>query len=273
MKIIGQNINIFDPRVYKAVKRKDATIIRSMTKELVKNGADGLEINLGGWKTSYQVIPWMVQQVRKETDCPLFLSPIPASLKEAVEADQTGRIFINCVTADRDRFKSMLNAALCLKTCLVVLLTKKGFCPSGLDELLLLAEEVIETAERAKFPLERLILDPVLRPRLTTDASGSLVNRPDATFFAEAIALIKMLRRKSPIKTAAGISNLTVGMDRRERGNFESAAIRLLQGAGLDYVIMDCSNRQRLKRIRRDGDTPCLSLIKSDMANRLDIAL
>ncbi len=273
MKIIGQNINIFDPRVYKAVNRKDAAFIRFITKELIKNGADGLEINLGGWRASDQVMPWMVKKVRKETDCPLFLSPIPASLKEAVEADQTGRIFINCVTADKDRLKSMLNAALCLKTSLVVLLTRKGCCPSGLDEMLLLAEEVIETAERANFPLERLVLDPVLRPRLTTDASGSLVNRPDATFFAEAIVLMKMLRTERPIKTAAGINNLTVGMDRRKRENFEPAAIRLLQGAGLDYLIMDCSNRQLLERIRNEGDYRCLSLVKSDMANRLDVTL
>ncbi len=272
MKIIAQNINIFDPRVYEAVKKKDAGFIRLMTKGLIKNGADGLEINLGGWKASDQVMPWLVLQVRKETDCPLFLSPTIASLKEAVEADQTGRIFINCVTADRDRLESMLSAAHCLKTSLVVLLTRKGFYPSGLDELLLLAEEVIETAERAKFPLERLVLDPVLRPRLTTDPSGSLVNRPDATFFAEAVVLMKMLRRKRPIKTSAGINNLTVGMGRRKRRDFEPAAIRLLQGAGLDYLIMDCSNRQRLKRIRQDGDHRCLSLIKSDMANRLEIA-
>ena len=83
---------------------------------------------------------------------------------------------------------------------------------------------------------------------------------------------MKMLRRKRPIKTSAGINNLTVGMGRRKRRDFEPAAIRLLQGAGLDYLIMDCSNRQRLKRIRQDGDHRCLSLIKSDMANRLEIA-
>ncbi len=272
MKIIGQNINIFDPRVYEAVNRKDAASIRLMAKNLIKNGADGLEINLGGWKASDQVMPWVILQVRKETNCPLFLSPIPASLKEAVEADQTGRIFINCVTADRDRLESMLNAALCFNTCLVVLLTRQGLRPSNLDELLLIAEEVIEMAERANFPLERLVLDPVLRPRLTTDPSGYLVNRPDATFFAEAIMLMGMLRRERPIKTAAGISNLTMGMYRSERENFEPAAIRLFQGAGLDYLIMDCSNRHRLERIRQEGAVPYLSLVKSDMASRLYIA-
>ncbi len=248
MKIISQNINIFNPRVYEAVTKRDGKFIIDLARQMLNNGASGLEINLGGWRTSDSAMPWLVRQIRKVSDCPLFLSPIPASLKEAVEADSIGNLFINCVTADPSRLESMLNAAYCLNTSIVVLLIKKGLCPSSLDEVLLLAEEVLEKAEKADIPLSKVILDPVLRPRLSVDPSGYMVNRPDVTFFAESVALIGMLREQK-IKTAAGLSNLTVGMAAPVRSHYETSAAGIFASAGLDYCIMDCSNRQRLDEI------------------------
>ncbi len=248
MKIISQNINIFDPRVYKAVIDKDEYFITELTKRVLDNGASGLEINLGGWKTSGSAMPWLVKLVRKVSDCPIFLSPIPASLKDAVEADSTGNLFINCVTADTPRLESMMNGARCLNTSLIVLLTKTGLCPSSLDQVLILAEEVLEKAEKVGMPLDKIILDPVLRPRLSMDSDGCMVNRPDVTFFAEAIALIGMLREQK-IKTAAGLSNLTVGMSKPFRSGYEASAARVFMSAGLDYCIMDCSNKRRIAEI------------------------
>ncbi len=248
MKIISQNINIFNPGIYKAVIKRDDKFIRNLASQMLKNGAYGLEINLGGWRTSDSAMPWLVKQIRKISNCPLFLSPIPASLKEAAEADSIGNLFINCVTADSPRLESMLNAAHCLNTSIVVLLTKTGLCPSNLDEILILAEEVLEKAEKADIRLNRVILDPVLRPRLSMNSSGYMTNRPDVTFFAEAIALIGMLREYK-IKTAAGLSNLTVGMDGLVRHHYEISAANIFVNAGLDYCVMDCSNRQKLNEI------------------------
>ncbi len=243
MKIIAQNINILAPKVFDAVKRKDGSSIRTMAKKLLENGAHGLEINLGGWRASDAAMPWLVKQIRQVTNCPLFLSPIPSSLKDAVKEAGKAEIFINCVTAERPHLKSMLNAARCLDTGIVILLTRKGFCPTCLDEILLLAQEVIETAEESNFDLNRLVLDPILRPRLSITASGCIINRPDVTFFSEAVHLLGMLRPKK-MKTAVGISNLTVGMKQDERKSLERSALCLFEASGLDYCIADCSNRQ-----------------------------
>ncbi len=258
MQIVSQNINIFNPRVYEAVMQKDGPFIQKMAKDLVANGADALEINLGGWRTSDSIMPWIVKEVRKATDYPLFLSPIPSSLKDAVEAEALGKVFINCVPADEARLDSMLNAAGCLGTSVVVLLTKKGFLPASLDQLLLLAEEVLERAEKAGFPLDRLILDPVLRPRLSMSSSGQMINRPDVTYFAEAIALTGMLREPK-VRTAAGIGSLTLGMSKRVRQDFEISAARLFKGAGLDYSIMDCSNSRRIEELKKGEDDQALN--------------
>ncbi len=243
MKIIAQNINILAPRVFDAVKRKDGSSIKAMARKLLENGASGLEVNLGGWRASDAAMPWLVKQIRQVSNCPLFLSPIPSSLKDAVKEAGKGDIFINCVTAERPHLKSMLNAARCLGTGIVILLTRKGFCPSCLDEILILAQEVIETAERSGFDLARLVLDPILRPRLSITASGCIINRPDVTFFSEAIHLLGMLRPKK-MKTAVGISSLSVGMKKDERKSLERSALCLFEASGLDYCIADCSNRQ-----------------------------
>ncbi len=252
MKIIADNINIFTHGVYEAIIKKDGGFIRKLAQNLVKNGADGLEINLGGWRASETVMPWLVGEIKKVCDCPLFVSPVPSSLKEVAEAHSSNGLFINCVTADQAMVESMLNAANCLNTGIVVLLTRKGFRPSTLDDLLLLAEDVIEKAEKVGLPPEMLILDPVLRPRLSMDSSGDMVNRPDLSFFAEAVILLGMLREPK-IRTAAAMSNFMAGMSELVRKSFEVAAVGLLETAGLDYVIMDCSNRELIRAIRHSS--------------------
>lgn len=249
MFVIGQQINIFNEGVFKAISEKDEDFFKELIDKSLKNGADGIEINLGSWHNAGESLCWLVGLSKTLGNFPLFISPIPAVLKDVIQNSGQSEIFINCVTADKDRLKSMISGAKCLGAGLVVLLTKRGFLPNTLDEVCLLAEEVLELCEERGFPIERLILDPVLRPRLSRSSSGKIINMPDVTFFAEAIYLIGQLRSKK-VKTIAGLSNLTIGIKSAYRHDFELSAIEVFKNAGLDYVILNSQIKELVKRAK-----------------------
>ncbi len=251
MFVISQEINIFNSAVYEAIVKKDEKFIKNQIEASLKNGVDAIEINLGGWHSSDELLPWLVQVAKNLGNFPLFISPIPSSLKDAIENSGRNQVFINCVTADHDRLKSMISGAKCLGAGLVVLMTKKGFLPRSLDEICLLAEDVLELCEEKEFPLEKLIIDPVLRPRLAKNSSGEIINMPDVTFFAESIYLIGQLRPKK-VHTIAGLSNLTKGLSPGYRQEFELSAIEIFKNAGLDFVILNSQTEKLVKKAKEE---------------------
>ena len=251
MFVIGQGLNILDGRIYQAVRERNGEAVRKTAKRQLKEGADGLDINLGSWNQCARTLTWLVEQVRAVSKCPLFLPPSPEGLFAAIRKAGPGS-FINCVTADTKRLKSMLSAAECLDASVVVLLTKKGYLPGCLDEICITAEEVLELAERRRFPVGRLLLDPVLRPR-----TGCFPGRPSAVFpdislFMEAVYLVGKLREKK-VKTIAGLSNISCGLPGRIHNSLQLQMLSMLKMAGLDYVIMHTGDRELMAAARENG--------------------
>ena len=250
MFVIGQGLNILNSRIFKAVTDRDEEVIRKTAERQLENGADGLEINLGSWSRSSSSLSWMVEQVRSVSACPLFLPPCPEALSPALKKAGPGS-FINCVTADSSRLESMFSAAECFDASVAVLLTRKGFLPAGLDEICMVAEEVLELAETRGFSTDRLVLDPVLRPRMACFSDNVAAVSPDISLFMEAVYLIGNLREKK-IKTIAGLSNITTGLPVRVCTSLQVQALNMLRLAGLDYVIMSAGNRALMAAARQE---------------------
>ncbi len=254
MFIIGQGINILNKRIFEAIRDRDEGVIRAAARRQLERGADGLDICMGTGKGCSGALPWLVEQVRSVSDCPLFLPPCPEGLSLSLE--KAGKnSFINCVTADARRLDSMFSAAGCLGASLVVLLTRKGYLPSSLDEICMVAEQVLEKAEKRRFPTEKLLLDPVLRPRTVCFSGGYETIYPDITLFMEAVYLIGRLREKK-VKTIVGLSNITTGLPENVHNRLQLQVLDLLGMAGLDYVIMHTGDRDlvraaRMERLRK----------------------
>lgn len=245
MFVIGQGINILNEKIFRAVRERDKKAVRLAARRQLEKGADGLDICLGTGRNCSCELSWLVEQVRNVSDCPLFLSPCPEGLSSALEKAGSNS-FINCVTADARRLESMLSAAQCLDASLVVLLTRKGCLPAGLDEICMVAEEVLETAEKRAFPINRLVLDPVLRPRTACFRDKHETIRPDITLFMEAVYLIGRLREPK-VKTIAGLSNITTGLPGSVQTRLQVQVLNLLGTVGLDYVIMHAGSRELIE--------------------------
>ncbi len=256
MFVTGQGLNILRGKIYQAVRDRDGQIIRQEARRQLENGADGLDINLGSWGRCSSTLPWMVEQVRAVSDCPLFLPPCPDGLAAGLKTAGSGS-FINCVIADKERLKSMFSAADCLDASLVVLLTRRGYLPASLDEMCMVAEEVLELAEKQGFSTDRLILDPVLRPRIGCFSDGPTAIFPDISLFMEALFLIGKLREKK-VKTIVGLSNITCGLPTMMHNRLQLQVLNMLRLASLDYVIMNTEHEELVEVAKaedRNGGT------------------
>jgi len=242
MFVLGQALNLLDERIYRAVRQGDGDTISGLAVQQIRDGADGLDICLGNWNRCGEVLPWIVKQVRKVSECPLFLPPCPEGLPPSLKAAGPGS-FINCVTADASQLRSMFSAAESLDASLVVLLTRKGYLPATLDEICLVAEEVLELAEKQGFPIERLVLDPVIRPRTGCFSWGMELLFPDITLFMEAIFLIGRLR-DNKVKTMVALSNIRSFFAGHVNNSLQVQVLRLLSSAGLDFAMINTGNRE-----------------------------
>ena len=243
MFIVGERCNILNPLVYRAVREQEEEALKQLVEQQLEAGADALEVNLGVCRqASEEWLPWTISVIRSVTDAPLFLTASAEALAPGLKAAGS-TTWINGATADQRRLEAMLAAAECFQAGLVVLLVKEGFLPASVDEMAFTAEEVLETAEKRGFPLERLMIDPILRPRADLNASMLSGAMPDMSLFMDAIGLIGMLRTEE-VKTISGLSNISLGLSGKLRGQLHCRVLELLAAAGLHAAIVNTRDEE-----------------------------
>ncbi len=248
MLIIGEKINILNPKVYRAIQDKDDKVLRSLARIQVEAGAQALDINLGPGRKVAQLLPWVVETVQDEVDVPLFLFSNIVNIPDGLKVHK-GRPTINAVTCDPFILPRAMSAAKCFDANLVVLLLKKGFKPYRLDEYLLLAEWVLETAEENEFPLRRLFLDPVLISHIDPFAWELTSTNTDFTPVLEAVRWIPKLRLEQ-IKTICAISNVSIGFLPGQRTKIHQRLICQLIKAGLSAAIVNPLDKPLMATIK-----------------------
>ncbi len=237
MLIIGEKIHILNPEVFQAVSNRDIDTIVRLACRQVEAGADAIDINLGPGQQASDMLPEIAAAINQAVDTTLFFPSGPRKFPEAVNACNK-RPVINAVTADPDDLARTMAAAECLNTELVVLLTRKGILPTVVDEWCLLAEEVIETAEKIGFPTNRLYLDPVLRSVFDPYSPAASTSVMETGHLCHALKLIKQLRQDG-IRTLAGLSTISQHLPYRTRNAVHCSTLTMLADAGLDAVIMN----------------------------------
>jgi len=237
MLIVGEKINILNPKVYKAIKDKNENILRELARLQVEAGAQALDINLGPGKKVAQLLPWVVKIVQDEVDVPLFLFSNIVNIPDGLKVHR-GRPTINAVTCDSFILPRAMSAAKCFDANLVVLLLKTGFRPYSLDEYLMLAEWVLEVADENEFPLKRLFLDPVLTSRVDPFAWELTSTNIDLNPILDVIKWIPRLRL-DPVKTICALSNVSIGFLPGQRSRIHQRLIFHLIKAGLSAAIIN----------------------------------
>ncbi len=245
MLIIGEKIQILNPTVFSAVEKKDPDIIADLAQQQIEAGAHGLDINLGPGRQAGKLLPDIVRAICDRVDAQLFFSADSPGFTEAMKAC-SGRATINASTAEPDELSRSMSAAGCFNTDLVVLLTKRGCLPCTVDQWCLMAEEVIETAEKNKFPLRQLYIDPVLRTRYYPTAPGLGTMAMEIGPVCQALQLIKELRENG-VRTIVGLSNISLHLPYGSKSPLHCSVLGLLKAAGLDAAIMNPLDRSLME--------------------------
>lgn len=233
MYIIGENIHIISQRVKDALKERDAKFFQELAVRQVEAGAQALDLNMGPRKKDWEeIFPWMVETVEAVTDVPLCfdstnLQGIEAGLKKITKAQP----IINSTSAEEERLAQVPLVAKRYNTRLIALTMGKSGIPVGADERVNIAiEKLIPRAVEINFPIEDLIIDP-----LVLTVSGCQEYCPE---LIDAVRTLQYAWDPAP-PISVGLSNVSNSVPHENRPLINRTYGVMLMGAGLQTMIAD----------------------------------
>jgi 5-methyltetrahydrofolate corrinoid/iron sulfur protein methyltransferase len=254
MYIIGENIHIMADKVKAGINERDAGFFQKLAVAQVEAGAQALDINLGPRKKDWEeIFPWMVRTVEAVTDVPLALDStnlkgIEAGLKVITKAQP----IINSMSAEEERLESVPLVAKKYNAKIVALTMAKSGIPVSADERVgLVIEKLIPRALEIDFPVEDLIIDP-----LVLTVSGCQEYAPE---LVEAIRTLQVVWDPAPA-ISVGLSNVSNAVPNENRSLINRVYCAMLMGVGLKMIIADPFDEAQNEVIRvvenRDDSTP-----------------
>ncbi len=238
MKLIADNIRITKLSIQEALINRDPLPIQTLAALCAKKGAHGIDINTGPLgKDPEAAMVFFVEAVEQVTNLPLFMDTTNPEAMAAGLATSRNKTTINGISLEPAKLEKILPLAKKYETDVIgFLLYPDSRVPKDSSERFEIALELLSRVEGAGVAKERLIIDPVVPP-LSWD---------DGLFRArELLKTIPMLPELLgfPVRTIAGLSNLTTGAgDKYRKSLVEATFLSMLAAAGLDYLMLDVLN-------------------------------
>lgn len=242
MLVIAENLNVRNKAYIEAVKNRDKKSIESFAKTLADKGADiiNVQCSLDG-AGDEETLPFAAEIVHAATDLHLCLdSRNTEALKKALVVCKDTSL-INYLSADEknaDEFFSLVNR---FKANLIIR-ALKGAVPTSLEDKLLILEDLIEKANAADIPNERLFTDPSVVHMGRGMGQEHLLNTHECI-----LAINEMV--DPPINTIAWISNVSTGFPKNIKSKVNISFLCYLAGAGLDAAIVDVMDPEIMRAV------------------------
>lgn len=246
MRVIANNLSFKNRKFMQMVSAGDKAGIAAMAEVLKKAGADILNIGMsldGDGDEKYMA--GVVEAVNR-AGMPLSIdSRNPAAQRAAIKA-AASPVIINHVSADSSRAVAMdeiLGIAAESKMDLVLYAWRKG-TPHNADERLQIISELIERANSAGVPTERLIIDPVI-----VHLGGGSGQEEQAMAVQEALYGLGELV-DPPIRTTCWLSNISAGAPGELRPAINDTFLAMLAGLRLWSAYLDVQNKETMRTVR-----------------------
>jgi cobalamin-dependent methionine synthase I len=240
MLVIADNLNVRNKVYRDALKKKDAKAIAAMAKELAAKGADmiNVQVSLDGAGDEV-LLPMASEAVQKGSGLPLCLdSRNVKALKKTVPLCTEPPV-INYLSADEKDAAELLTLVRETKSNLVIR-ALKGTVPATLEAKLMIIEDLIEKANAADIPNERIFADPSVVHIARGNGQEHLLNTHESI-----VVLNEMV--DPPLNTVVWISNVTTGLPKNVRSVVASAYLSYLAGAGLSAAMVDMNDAELMK--------------------------
>lgn len=237
--IVGERINASRKGVAELISRRDAeAVLREATRQR-EAGADYIDVNAGTLMGGEpEALRWLVTTIQGVLDVPLCLdSPSAAAMAAALEVHR-GKALLNSITAERERFHSVLPLVKEYGCAVVALCLDDAGMPSSAEQAVAKGCRLVEDLLAAGVPAGDIYVDPLVRPVSTDPRAGMAV-----------LEAIRFLREKYPgVHTICGLSNISFGLP--ERRLLNRAFLVAAMTAGLDAVILDPLDRPLMSLLR-----------------------
>lgn len=242
MLVIAENLNTRNASYMQALKKKDKKAIEAMAKELASKGAEliNVQASLDG-SGDDDLLPLAAEAVQEGANLPLALDSRNAkALKKTIALCKEPPI-INYLSADEKNADEILSLVRDTKSSLV-LRALKGTVPATLEAKLMILEDLIEKANAADVPNERIFADPSLIHIGKGMGQEHVLNSHEAI-----IVLNQMV--DPPANTVVWISNATSGLPKNIKSRVASALLSYLAGAGLHAAMIDVKDEEVMKTV------------------------
>lgn len=264
--IIAENINIMSRSLGAAIKAREAGPIKTMAVRLEAAGAGALDINIGpARKDGEELMRFLIDSVSAVTRLPLCLDTtnVAALAAGVAYCKEKGlpKPIINSVSMRPDKLEHILPLA-ADTGCEVIGLMMGDAVPADADERLAMAYELVQAANSAGIPNERLYLDPIILP------IGLDVGQQSALAVQEVLrALPEMF--DPPVKTTCGLSNISSGLATDLRSGVNCVYMAMLAALGLSSAIVDVLDpnmRRTLRLVRAFRNESLFSASDAELA-------
>lgn len=233
MILVADNLRITHTTISRALNERDPEPIVEMVKACEAAGAKAVDINTGPLtRDPENKMNFMVQTVQEATKLPLLLDTVnPNAIAAGVKAADNS-IIINGFSLEPSKLEGILPIAKEFNLKIIgYLLRPDGHVPKDVEERLNIAVALYAEFQKAGLSDEQLIIDPVVVPvswqegcRQNKEILYVLQTLPDLLGF--------------PVKTIAGLSNLTAGAKNKFKAHLlQQAYMGMLAASNLSMAL------------------------------------
>lgn len=241
MIVIADNLNTRNKAYMEALRSRNKRGISEIVRKLLHADMINVQCSLDG-SGDEENLPFVADIVNNESEKDICLdSRNLTALKNSVSLCKKPPL-INYISATEPENKDELLELIANSGASLVIRATKATPPSSLEAKLQIIEDLLEMANFADIPNERLFADPSLVH------IGRGVGQKHIANSTECIKILKDLI-EPPIKTIAWISNISSGMPVALRKKVEASFLCYFAGAGLDAAMVDVLDENLRKAI------------------------
>ncbi len=255
---IGENINIMSKTIGPAIKERNPKPIQKMVEDLVANGCDMLDLNLGpARKAGDELMAWLVKTVQEVDpkvgdEIPLALDTtnteaVKAGLKVVRNPEVT---LINSISAQKESLETRMPLVKEFNCRFVALTLSEEGIPRDVNERGECAAAIYNKALELGIPEDRMYIDPIVLP-VSVDINQVIS-------FLEFLPLIPDFAPGA--KSTCGLSNVSNGTPTHLRPKLNQAYQAMHMVLGIETSIID------------GYDKGMMDLIKGKKKNLIDLA-
>ena len=226
--IIGERINpTGKARLKQALREKDMDYILQEAFSQEEKGAHILDINVGLPEIAEHVmLPEVVRQVQSVIDLPLQLDTAdPAALEQGLRY-YNGKALVNSVNGKRESMETVFPLVKKYGGVVVGLTLDEEGIPETAEGRLAVAEKIVKTAEEYGISTKDILIDVLCMTVSSNPKSAETV-----------LKALRLVKEKLGVGTILGVSNISIGLPRRDIIN--AAFYTMALEAGLDCGIIN----------------------------------